>query len=172
MTNNHRFLKRRVFLASGCLLLGACAGLAPIPFLQNNGIIAISSRKYKPGELKKILGEVLNEVNARFVYEADAAVYGEPDYWVAASEIKAWRGDCEDHALLCQKLLIGQGVNEGKLLTCWTEEGQYHAVLYVEGWILDVRHPWVMANTELEAIGYKWHKIGLEGGRWYYVDKV
>lgn len=175
MTDNPE-LTRRLFLKlytgaiSGCLL--ACAAPVPTPFFIHTSETAANPGSVTPIELKNLLASVMNKVNKRFIYESDQSIYGEKDYWAAASAASEWRGDCEDHALLCKELLQQRGLNTSMLLTCWTELGEYHCTLYVDGWILDVRHPEPKSNTELRMLGYKWHKVGLENGSWYYVDRA
>lgn len=164
MLTRRRFLST---LACGSALLSGCATPGPTPF---TGKLAGFNTSGNADSLKKQLESVLNQVNAKFSYQTDQDIYGIHDYWVTASAQSSWRGDCEDHALLCQQLLREKGITHSMLLTCWTELGDYHCTLYVEGWVLDVRHPWVMSNSELVAMGYKWHKIGTEDGRWYFVD--
>lgn len=174
MTDNPQ-LTRRLFLrlSAGVISasLVACAAPAPLPFFIHTGDTAAKPDALAPKALKKLLTSLLNEVNSRFIYESDQSIYGEKDYWTTASAASEWRGDCEDHALLCKELLEQRGLNTSMLLTCWTELGEYHCTLYVDGWILDVRHPELKSNTELQQLGYKWHKVGLEDGSWYYVDQ-
>lgn len=154
-----------LFTGSTGLLLG-CAN-SPVPFQVQMGFLVDAPSS--PKKLKPTLDTVLGRANENFQYESDSAIYGESDYWNPASASNDWRGDCEEHALLCREMLGEAGINGSFLLTCWTETEQYHCVLYVHGWVLDVRHSRVMSNTDLEKIGYKWHKAGLEDGRWFYV---
>lgn len=149
--------------------IAACTSL-PIPFVDPAGLDL--QRHRTPDDVKPILDKVLRRVNDKFQYDSDSSIYGESDYWNLASEITGWRGDCEDHALLCRSLLREKNDIGSMLLTCWTETGQYHCVLYVQGWVLDVRHSRVMSNADLEKMGYRWHKVGLEDGRWFYVTAV
>lgn len=156
----------RCLFAGSTGLLFACAN-SPIPFESKKGILVDAPSS--PEKLKTTLDLVLRCANDKFQYESDTEIYGESDFWTPASEINNWRGDCEDHALLCREMLADTGINGSLLLTCWTETEQYHCVLYLHGWVLDVRHSRVMSNTDLEKIGYKWHKAGLEDGRWFYI---
>lgn len=169
-------LTRRQFLTAGSIALSGylagCAQLPPVPFLLM-GATGSSAKKYvKSQAVKPVLDEILKQVNNKFVYESDRVTYGVAEYWNVAGEETKWRGDCEDHALLCRKLAIERGIESCSLVTCWTEKNRYHCVLYVDGWIIDVRYPCVMSNSDLLAIGYSWHKIGLPNGHWYYIESV
>ena len=162
-------ISRRSFTTYLAVSLSACSILEqspkPFRFFDDN----LSSKK-TDNTLKIELQKILDEVNKKFIYESDENIDGEIDTWITASAESAWRGDCEDFALLCRKLLRDKGNANGMLLTCWTETGAYHCVLYIEGWILDYRYAWVMSNTDLQSTGYVWHKLGLPNGKWYYVE--
>jgi predicted transglutaminase-like cysteine proteinase len=166
MLITRREISRYALLMPVLFLLGCTT--QPTPFRLKAGLL--TQLLDLPEDVKPVLDEVLQRVNDKFQYDSDLLIYGERDYWSPASESNGWRGDCEDYALLCRELLQAKGVYGSLLLTCWTEAGQYHCVLYMEGWILDVRFSKVMSNSDLERVGYKWHKAGLEDGRWFYVD--
>ena len=85
---------------------------------------------------------------------------GQDDWQVAVDA-----GDCEDIALAGEAKLLAAGWphNALRLATAWTEMGQYHIMLTVEGlrdgrrgtWVLDSRMAKVMAWQELEKAGYR-----------------
>jgi predicted transglutaminase-like cysteine proteinase len=166
MLITRREISRYALFVPALLLLG-CAS-QPTPFRAKAGLL--TQPQGSPDDVKPVLDEVLQRVNDKFQYDSDSSTYGESDYWNPASASNGWRGDCEDHALLCRELLQAKGLYGSLLLTCWTETEQYHCVLYMQGWILDVRFTRVMSNTDLQKVGYKWHKAGLEDGRWFYVN--
>jgi predicted transglutaminase-like cysteine proteinase len=166
MPITRREFSRYSLLAPALFLLGCTT--QPIPFRGKFGLL--TQLQGSQADVRPDLEEVLQRVNDKFQYDSDSSTYGESDYWSPASASNGWRGDCEDHALLCRELLQAKGIYGSKLLTCWTETEQYHCVLYMQGWILDVRFTRVMSNTDLQKIGYKWHKAGLEDGRWFYVN--
>jgi predicted transglutaminase-like cysteine proteinase len=89
---------------------------------------------------------------------ADAALYGRADFWEV---IGARGGDCEDFALGKQAELARRGwpPESLRLATCWTEDGEYHAVLTVDcrgqTWVLDNRYPDI---EPFQALPYRWDK--------------
>lgn len=172
MTNRVHLSRRRVVKGACAALVVGAGGCTTAPISSFKNMTGLNEGGDFPSDLYQELEKSLFSVNKQFIYETDQNIYGQKDYWVVASKESAWRGDCEDHALLCKQLLAEKGIHKTNLLTCWTENNDYHCVLYVSGWILDVRFKHVMSNVELRDYGYRWHKIGLEGGRWFYVDPV
>lgn len=108
---------------------------------------------------------VNQQINSSTSYRCDVDMYARPDFWEAA----AGQGDCEDFALAKRAKLIAQGADPKhlRLATCWTEAGDYHAVLIVtttEGdYVLDNRHQFPMPKQDL---AYRWDKIQ-EGATWH-----
>lgn len=74
------------------------------------------------------LQQVNTRVNHNITYMSDQVQYGEPDRWVANPT--SGKGDCEDYALTKQEIVGGQ------VLAC-NLYGTWHAVLVVDGWVLD-----------------------------------
>ncbi|TZG29569.1 transglutaminase-like cysteine peptidase [Sphingomonas montanisoli] len=77
-------------------------------------------------------------------------------------------GDCEDIALAMRADLLGKGwpVEAVRLATAWTERGDYHVVLTLDGarrgqgpstFVLDSRFDRIMTYSELIARGYRFH---------------
>lgn len=77
--------------------------------------------------------------------------------------------DCEDYALekRCRLRRLGIDWQDLHLATCWTETGEYHAVLVAvtNFWdlVLDNRY-W--AVTRKKACPYTWHLMQDETGTW------
>lgn len=73
------------------------------------------------------LDDVNRAVNAAIAPATDAEIYGVSEYWT----IPTRRGDCEDYALLKQKVLIEHGWPSSALLLTVVrdEKGEGHAVL-------------------------------------------
>jgi predicted transglutaminase-like cysteine proteinase len=82
------------------------------------------------------LVRVNDEVNRSIRYRSDLDQYGRPDYWVGSPASN--EGDCEDYALTkYDRLGRGRVVVVG-----WQNERihrlrGFHAVLVVDGWVLD-----------------------------------
>jgi predicted transglutaminase-like cysteine proteinase len=127
-------------------------------------------------DLLDTLDKIHRKVFRRFTYKLDEKQYGMDEYWVmpdadydGSSRIV---GDCEDFALACRKLVRDAGL-DSRLVFCYTEEGEGHAVLEVEGWILDNRYEQVVSNDWLTDEGYEFVAVsGYESGEpWYMIDK-
>ena len=75
------------------------------------------------------LAEVNALVNQTVIPQSDRDTYGVEEYWSLPSRY----GDCEDYALLKQKLLADRGWPEGALLLTVVrdESGEGHALLTV-----------------------------------------
>ena len=73
------------------------------------------------------LDEVNRIVNRSVEPATDAEIYGISEYWTLPGQ----KGDCEDYALLKQKVLIGRGWPSASLLLTVVrdEKGEGHAVL-------------------------------------------
>ena len=73
------------------------------------------------------LDEVNRLVNSSIEPATDAEIYGVSEYWTLPGD----KGDCEDYALLKQKILIGRGWPSSSLLLTVVrdEKGEGHAVL-------------------------------------------
>ena len=111
------------------------------------------------------MAEVNEAVNEK-PYTADAEQYGKSDFWEALTDT----GDCEDYALAKYQALVAAGFspNELRLACCYTESGEYHAVLLVDldgaTWVLDNRQP---HPTQYALLPYKWDKLQVAGTpRW------
>ncbi len=104
-------------------------------------------------------------VNNSTQYKCDSALYSKPEFW----EVANGAGDCEDFALAKRKLLIEAGCprSDLSLATCYTEQGDYHAVLIVRTnqgqCVLDNRFPRPQFK---DSLGYRWHKVEV-GGEWH-----
>jgi predicted transglutaminase-like cysteine proteinase len=73
------------------------------------------------------LDEVNRLVNRSVEPATDSDIYGISEYWTLPGE----KGDCEDYALLKQKILVGRGWPSSSLLLTVVrdEKGEGHAVL-------------------------------------------
>ncbi len=73
------------------------------------------------------LDDINRSVNTAISPATDAEIYGVSEYWTLPTQ----RGDCEDYALLKQKILIGRGWPSSALLLTVVrdEKGEGHAVL-------------------------------------------
>lgn len=73
------------------------------------------------------LDDINRSVNARIAPATDAEIYGVSEYWTIPTQ----RGDCEDYALLKQKILISHGWPSSALLLTVVrdDKGEGHAVL-------------------------------------------
>ena len=116
------------------------------------------------------LQELLDSVQSRFTYVPDEERFGEADYWMTISDLDAdgkLRGDCDDHALLCRHELRAKYI-PNRLLFCQCENGEYHLVCEVDGWILDNRFERVISRDDLQ---YRWIAIsGFEAGEpWHEI---
>lgn len=104
---------------------------------------------------------VFDKTHRLFVWKADEDVYGTPEHWTSHADAvereEIFFDDCDGFAMTCVELLLREGINpeDMRLVTCWTETNEYHAVAIVHGWLLDNRmrrmYPW-------PAVPYKWHK--------------
>jgi predicted transglutaminase-like cysteine proteinase len=93
----------------------------------------------------------------------DRKVYGRTEFWQVAKK----SGDCEDIALAARERLLNAGwpPSAVRLATAWTETGDYHTVLTVDGqrdgnpttYVLDNRFAQVVTWQRLEQIGYRFH---------------
>jgi predicted transglutaminase-like cysteine proteinase len=119
----------------------------------------------------KELIDVNFEVNKKVKYQEDMETYNRPDFWEIADDL----GDCEDHVLAKRAKLGERGwdvLADLSIALCWTEFGQYHAVLIARtdrgDYVLDNRFdrvkPW-------NAVPYKWHKIQ-KGTLWKEVNDI
>lgn len=103
-------------------------------------------------------------VNNSTEFATDLQMHGR-DFWQDNARV----GDCEDYALAKRRLLMEAGYDSHKMhvATCWTERGEYHAVLIVETerghYVLDNRFAFPM---EKQSTGYKWDKWEC-GGQWF-----
>jgi predicted transglutaminase-like cysteine proteinase len=110
----------------------------------------------------KAINSAINELP----YKSDPERYNSPECW---TEIDAKGGDCEDFALAKRAALLAAGADRSELhmVLCYTEKGQFHAVLVVDtnegSFILDNRYPYPMPKQSLD---YTWHSIQ-EGSTWH-----
>ena len=112
--------------------------------------------------------KINHAVNEDVRYASDVDLYQIDEFW----EIADAAGDCEDYALKKRQLLLEHGVDPQylRLATCWTESGEYHAVLIVStdkgDYVLDNRYQFPMMRQDLP---YKWHKIQV-GKSWHVIS--
>lgn len=111
--------------------------------------------------MKKTLQKIHKNVLSRFVYTSDMKQFGEEEYWYipdVSSNVKI-RGDCEDFVLACRELCIQEGIDNSRIVVCRIERGsqrgEHHAVLEVEGYILDNRQSSVRTINQLNR-EYSW----------------
>lgn len=110
------------------------------------------------------------QVNQSVEYRSDPELYGRADFWVVAES----EGDCEDYALAKRQIFLKRGysVDDMFLCHCRTGENESHMVLVVktpEGEVvLDNLHELPQTRSTLEALGYRWIKMGVKG-RWFAV---
>ena len=127
--------------------------------------VSTSDAAAEPGiEVEIVLQDVLEELLDRFDNISDFEQYGKFEYWATPSESSHTNsfnddyyitGDCDEFALHAWKELRRRGI-KARLVAARTEEGTSHLVVESEGWILDNRLPYVVANTELN---YQWESI-------------
>lgn len=109
--------------------------------------------------------ELLQEVNTQVnsvPYVSDNDAFGEaPDTWKFVPDGKGFL--CRDYAVGKAKELSDRGWPTGDLsiVLCYTEAGEYHAVLWVElsrqTWVLDNRYPKIYLWDIPQAYGpYQW----------------
>ena len=108
----------------------------------------------------EVLQEVLDKAHNGHVYVRDIDKHG---------KLEDWRielvGDCDSFALWCRDELKKHDI-ESDLVYCLTETGEGHLVCSVDGYILDNRYVWVMAQQEMP---YTWLKLGKPDGSWHII---
>jgi predicted transglutaminase-like cysteine proteinase len=126
-------------------------------------------------ELIDRLDEIHGMVFRNFKYKTDKKKYGVDEHWVMPEDgydgTQKFVGDCEDFALACRKLCREGGLDT-RMVFCYDETGEGHAVLECEGWILDNRQRRVESRDVLQDKGYEFIGIsGYESGDpWHYIN--
>jgi predicted transglutaminase-like cysteine proteinase len=112
----------------------------------------------------------INSTVNELPYKSDPERYSSPELW---TEIDANGGDCEDFALAKRAALLDEGADRSELhmVLCYTEKGEFHAVLVVDtdegSFVLDNRYPHPMPKQSLD---YTWHSIQ-KGNKWYTLNQ-
>jgi predicted transglutaminase-like cysteine proteinase len=124
--------------------------------------------------LKEQLSDIHKKVFESFKYVTDKKQYGQEEKWSVPPEFKegmTFRGDCDDFAMMCRKLVREAGIEESRLLVCYDETGEGHLVLEVKGYVLDNRSRKLETKDSLTKTGYKWVAISgyNPGDQWYGV---
>lgn len=119
------------------------------------------------------LVEVQEAVNADVRYRCDLSLYGKLDHWARPV---GGQGDCEDYALEKLARLEARGWPRAtlRLATCWTELGEYHAVLTVDTdhgtYVLDNRYP---RPVPWDEVPYRWdRREDPTTGQWHLIRLV
>lgn len=112
-------------------------------------------------ERLETLRQIHRNVSKRFTYVEDGKQFGEDEYWYipdVSPDVKI-KGDCEDFVLACRELCIEAGMDTSRIIVCQvkrgSQRGDYHAVLEVDGFILDNRQRSVRTINQLER-EYEW----------------
>lgn len=106
-----------------------------------------------------------------FVWVDDRFTYGQADHWPTYLDIETALGnqgevhdDCDGFTVMCRHALKRLGIRS-RLVLCYTEAGEYHAVCEADGSVLDNRQATVCSTQDLEIIGYRWDRMsGYEPG--------
>ncbi len=100
---------------------------------------------------------------------SDQRLYGIEDFWTYPQVVKSWfgtilhKGDCEDYCLHLTRELRKKGIYP-KLIYCFTEREEEHAVLDWNGYIIDILQPSIMPRQDLD---YRWIiSIAMDGSPW------
>lgn len=130
----------------------------------------------RPAELTRKLWATLidinNRVNTAIRPRTDMEIWGVEEYW---SMPVNGVGDCEDYALMKQRMLVKAGVETGNLMIAVVRQrnGDGHAVLTVRtsmgDFILDNLEPRVLAWHETEY-QYLKHQSQRNPGAWVSVS--
>lgn len=119
------------------------------------------------------LQDVLDDVQSRWTPASDLEVWSTPEYWIGINDVDLSgkvKGDCEDHVAMCRFMLRKLGI-KSRIVYCIVPNVPGwggHAVLEVDGYILDNLHGHVM---ERDLLNYKWVSIsGYEpGDAWHEI---
>lgn len=123
--------------------------------------------------LYSILSEIHAETLDRFTYVGDKENYGMREHWPSPRQLPnppaQFRGDCDDFALMCRKMLRYEDI-PNRLVYCIVETGGGHLVCEVEGWILDNRYGQVMRRDDMP---YSWVSLSgyEEGDSWRIIKQ-
>lgn len=112
--------------------------------------------------LKEQLSDIHGKVFESFRYTTDKKQYGQNEKWSIPPEFSEgmiFRGDCDDFAMMCRSLCREAGLENSRLVVCYTETGEGHLVCEVEGYILDNRYRGLETKDSLTSEGYKWVAI-------------
>lgn len=102
---------------------------------------------------------------AGFEYITDLEQYGKIEKWEVIPKSHKlgvkFKGDCEAFALTCRKLCRDAGFTKTRLVVCYTELGEGHCILEVNGYVMDNRMTKLVTKKHLEKVGYEW--LGISG---------
>lgn len=184
---------RRWLLAASLTLLAACGGttappamldgyLAPPPagwldFCERNRDDPYCQAPAITAQRLDELARVQREV-AALGLRTDNELFRRADFWAPAGPAG---GDCEDHALAARARLLALGwpARALRLATAWTETGDFHTVLTIDGrqrgrpvtLVIDNRFARVVDWQALTARGYRWDRRQA-AGRPFWVTVV
>lgn len=89
----------------------------------------------RPLSKEKQLAKLNRAVNRMIAYRDDAEVFGKKDHWATPAEFLAYRGDCEDYAILKFVSLLELGFDNDQLRVAIVKDTRrrlMHAVLMVQ----------------------------------------
>ena len=117
------------------------------------------------GSAEEITNAVFAWALARFRWTPDVATRGQLDHWPSPADLEQdlralgyVQDDCDGFAAMCRHALRVNGV-QSRLVLCWVENAEYHAVCEVAGLILDNRQLTVCPSQDLERVGYVWDRM-------------
>lgn len=141
------------------------------PAAESGGAMLDKQQKY---ELKKLQ----RETHENFVWISDEEKLGVLDKWEPVPsaykvENDGFVGDCEEYArYMCVQLReLG---HMPRLMSCYTETGDYHLVCEDGGWIADNRFREIRTVSKAKRMGYKLVNIStyVAGEDWQVIDNT
>ena len=105
---------------------------------------------------------VQKRVKRLFNYVPDSVQFDRPEHWKAHADAVrdgiVFDGDCDDFAMTCAVVLVGEGASESDvgIVYCNTERGTPHLVCLYKGWVLDNRADWAIS---WDKTGYEYRSV-------------
>lgn len=108
-----------------------------------------------------LIFDIFFRVRSAFTWKSDQSTFGQNEHWTSHADAiergENIQDDCDSFAMTCAELAMRAGISKQDILlaTCHVETGEYHAVAFVDKYVLDNRKRQPVIWTSLP---YQWDR--------------